>query len=104
MSLRVAIVGCGKAAENHAAEIRKRYDAELLAADLFCPGLRNIGSFEGGAMLAAPHPLLLHNINAQFSTTGISAAYKAAGAAGKFRSEPRVLSEKDQLKWILHVR
>jgi len=32
MSLRVAIVGCGKAAENHAAEIRKRYDAELLAA------------------------------------------------------------------------
>ena len=41
-------------------------DEALLAPDLFCPGIRNIGTFEGGAMLAAPHPLLLHNTGTGF--------------------------------------
>src|SRR5207249_7019673 len=36
-------------------------DQALLEPDLFSPGLRTIGTFEGGALLAAPHPLLLHN-------------------------------------------
>jgi len=32
MTLRVAIVGCGKAAENHVAEIKKLSNASLIAA------------------------------------------------------------------------
>src|SRR5205823_4374730 len=36
-------------------------DEALLDQDLFCPGLRTICTFQGAAMLGAPHPLLLHN-------------------------------------------
>jgi hypothetical protein len=41
-------------------------DAALMAGDLFAPGLRKLGAFEGVAALAAPNPLLLHNVAATF--------------------------------------
>src|SRR5207248_590435 len=42
-------------------------DQALLAPDVFSPGLRTIGTFEGSPLLAAPHPLLLHNTGQNFS-------------------------------------
>jgi len=32
-------------------------DQALLDPDLFCPGIRNMGTFTGAAILASPHPL-----------------------------------------------
>ena len=41
-------------------------DDNLLAPDLFCPGIRNVDTFMGAAILAAPHPLLMHNLSSRF--------------------------------------
>jgi hypothetical protein len=79
-------------------------DEALLAPDLFCPGLRNIGTFEGAAMLAAPHPLLLHNVGDQFPTDALRATYRALGAADKLRVETRRLSEEEIAAWIAALR
>ena len=58
-------------------------DDALLAPDLFCPGIRNIGTFEGAAMLAAPHPVLLHNTGENFPTVALRSTYRAMGASDK---------------------
>jgi len=76
----------------------------LLAPDLLCPGIRNIGTFEGAAMLAAPHPLLLHNTGNQFLTDAIRAAYRALGASRKLRIESRKLSDDEIADWISTVK
>lgn len=57
-------------------------DEALLVPGLFVPGLRCIGSFQGAAMLAAPHRLFLHNTQGKFPTADIEATYHAAGAEG----------------------
>ena len=75
-------------------------DAALLAPDLFCPGIRNIGAFEGAAMLAAPHPLLLHNTGDKFPTDAIRATYHALGASKKLRIESRKLNDDEIAGWI----
>jgi hypothetical protein len=67
-------------------------DEAMLGDDLFCPGIRNLGSFEGVAMLAAPHPLALHNVSREFSEENLHKAYKAAGGAEKLRIEPTRLT------------
>jgi hypothetical protein len=77
-------------------------DTALLAPDLFCPGIRNVGAFEGGAMLAAPHPALLHNL--KFSTTSLAAAYQAAGASKKLRVESSPLTDDDLVKWVASLK
>src|SRR6185503_9631407 len=50
------------------------------------------GTFEGAAMLAAPHPLLLHNTGDKFPTDGIRSAYQAVRADKKLRTESAPLS------------
>jgi dienelactone hydrolase len=75
-------------------------DDHLLSPDLFAPGLRNIGSFEGPAMLAAPQPLLLHNTGVSFPTQGIRTAYQAAGQGRKPRIEKGRLSDDAVVDWI----
>jgi Acetyl xylan esterase (AXE1) len=78
-------------------------DAALLAPDLFCPGIRNIGTFEGAAMLAAPHPLLLHNTGDKFPTDAIRTIYRVLGASDKLRIETRKLSDQEIAEWIAKV-
>jgi hypothetical protein len=75
-------------------------DEALLAPDLFCPGMRNVGTFEGPAMLGTPHPLLLHNTGSKFRTEGIRSAYKAANAGKNLRIESRRLSDEELINWI----
>jgi hypothetical protein len=79
-------------------------DEALLAPDLFCPGLRNLGAFEGVAMLAAPHPLLLHNTGVGFPTDKLASTYKAIGAGGKLRVERGRLSDEELAKWVAGMR
>jgi dienelactone hydrolase len=75
-------------------------DETLLSSDLFVPGLRAIGSFEGPLILAAPHPLLVHNVGTHFQTESIRSSYKALGAGKKLRQESSRLSEDEIVKWI----
>ena len=75
-------------------------DQALLAPDLFTPGLRNMGTFQGGALLAAPHPLLLHNTGKNFPTTDLRSGYEAVGAAKKLVLESDRVSDDALLQWI----
>jgi hypothetical protein len=79
-------------------------DEVLLAPDLFCPGIRRLGTFEGGPMLAAPHPLLLHNTGANFATEALRSVYQAAGASHKLQVESSPLADEDLEKWISRLQ
>ncbi len=68
-------------------------DQALLDPDLFCPGIRNIDTFAGAAMLAAPHPLVMYNVAAGFSTASLRAGYKASQEERKLRVEARLLND-----------
>ena len=76
-------------------------DEALLAPDLFCPGIRNIGTFEGSAMLNAPHPLLLHNTGTDFPTDALRSNYRAMGASDKLRVVASRLPEEELAIWVL---
>jgi len=75
-------------------------DEALLNTDLFCPGLRNIGTFEGAAMLAAPNALLMHNLGMNFPTAGIRSAYKASSGGKELRIEASALNAEALVDWV----
>ena len=79
-------------------------DDDLLAPDLFCPGIRNIGTFEGAAMLAAPHPILMHNTGGAFATEALRATYQATGASDKFRVSAARLPDEELVSWLSQVK
>jgi len=79
-------------------------DEALMAQDLFLPGIRNLGGFEGAAILAAPNPLLLHNAQNQFSTDSLSAGYSGASVINHFRKESARLSDADLARKISELR
>ena len=60
-------------------------ESNLLAPDLFCPGILAMGGFEGAAILAAPHPLFLYHVGQNFPTDSIKSAFEAAGVPGKLQ-------------------
>jgi len=78
-------------------------DEDLLAPGLFAPGLRGIGTFSSGAMLAAPQPLLLYHTGGKFPTEDIRAAYKASAAERNLRVEEAALTEEEALRWALDL-
>ncbi|HZM03461.1 MAG TPA: hypothetical protein VFC44_10575, partial [Candidatus Saccharimonadales bacterium] len=71
-------------------------DQALLDPDLFCPGIRNIDTFAGAALLAAPHPLVLHNMAKGFSTASLRAGYRVSRAPKKLKVESHFLTD-DQI-------
>jgi len=75
-------------------------EERLLTLDVFAPGLRNIGTFEGAAMLAAPHSLLLHNTGNSFPTDGIRSAYQASGVPKKPRIEAVPVADDALVDWV----
>jgi len=75
-------------------------DPALLAVDRFCPGIRNIGTCEGAAVLAAPHPLLLHNTGTNFPTTAVRSAYRALNANSKLRVSAAPLPDEELVRWV----
>jgi hypothetical protein len=77
-------------------------EAVLLAPDLFCPGILSLGGFEGAAMLAAPHPLLLYNTGPKFPTTALLSAYSASGILGKVRIAAGTLSDAEIAQSAAH--
>jgi len=62
-------------------------DQALLDPDLFCPGFRNIDTFAGAAILAAPHPLVLFNVAPGFMTSNLRSSYRILNAEKNLRME-----------------
>jgi hypothetical protein len=79
-------------------------DRALLADNLFCPGLRNLDTFAAAPILAAPHPLLVHNTGNGFPTGRIKGAYTATGDGGKFHDSDKRLGDAALAKWILDLK
>ena len=77
-------------------------DTALLAPDLFCPGLRSLGAFEGAAILAAPHPLLMLNTDKRFPSGALQSAYQDVGASAKLRIAAQKLPTEELVRWIAH--
>jgi hypothetical protein len=75
-------------------------EENLLAPDLFCPGLLAAGGFEGAAMLAAPHPLLIYNTGNRFPTKSLRASYSASRSSAKLRIEHGPLGPVQLLEWL----
>ena len=78
-------------------------DENLLAPDLFCPGIRNIGGFAGAALLAAPHPLLLHNVGHGLAVDSLKAAYGTPKKPETLRTETTQLGNDAIAGWITRV-
>jgi hypothetical protein len=76
-------------------------DTALMQPDLFVPGLRKIGGFEGVAMLTAPNPLLLHNIGDRFPSERLRQSYSVANTSHQIRTENNKLSEDAIADWVV---
>jgi dienelactone hydrolase len=79
-------------------------DTALLAPALFCPGIRNIDTFEGALVLAAPHPLLLHNRSASFTASRVRSSYQTSASEKQLRLESRRLNDGEIASWINGLR
>ncbi|HUD46536.1 MAG TPA: acetylxylan esterase [Candidatus Baltobacteraceae bacterium] len=79
-------------------------DEALLAPDLFCPGIRNIDTFEGALVLAAPHPLLLHNAGAGFPADHLRSCYRTLHAENRLRLGTRRLADEEIVSWVGALR
>ena len=75
-------------------------DEALLNSNLFAPGIRRMGAFDAAAALAAPHPLLLHNLGNHFPTGLARDAYAAVKAEKLLRQEPARLPEEQLVNWL----
>jgi hypothetical protein len=78
-------------------------DDALVAPGLFAPGLRVIGTYQGGAMLAAPHPLVLHNTRGKFKVPDIQATYNALGASKKLAVGETPIAEDQIIRWAAEL-
>jgi hypothetical protein len=75
-------------------------DQNLLPTGLFCPGIRNIDTFTGAAILAAPHPLLLHNLSEKFPTENLRTSYQTLNTLEKFKTDTKALPTKAIFAWL----
>ena len=74
-------------------------DQALLTPDVFYPGIRNFGIFEGAALLAAPHPLFLHHASKDFSAAGLRSGYKALRAEKHLKVESDRATDEALVEW-----
>ena len=75
-------------------------DRKLLAQDLFAPGLRKLGGFEGVAAITATNPLLLHNVGENFPTSFLRKVYRGMRMPEMFRQEAASLGDDQIAEWI----
>jgi hypothetical protein len=74
----------------------------LLAEDLFAPNILRMGDFRTAALLAAPRPLLLHNMSDKFAaSSGITDAYKILKLDGHLLMTNALLTETAIADWIV---
>ncbi|HWN96462.1 MAG TPA: acetylxylan esterase [Methylomirabilota bacterium] len=79
-------------------------DRNFLAQDLFSPGLRKLGAFEGIAAISATNPLLLHNTGDKFSTSFIRKVYRGMHVPELFEQETAALNDDQIAHWISRLQ
>jgi dienelactone hydrolase len=79
-------------------------DRNFLAQDLFAPGLRKIGGFEGVAAINTTHPLLLHNTGDKFTTAFLHKVYRGMHVTEAYRQETAVLGEDEIADWLAKLQ
>ena len=82
------------------AEFDSTDDRNLLTRDVFSPGLRKLGAFEGVIAMNMGNPLLLHNTGEKFTTSFLRKVYRGMHAEEDFREEKAVLAPDQIAKWI----
>ncbi|MBI3879253.1 MAG: acetylxylan esterase [Verrucomicrobia bacterium] len=75
-------------------------DKALLAQDIFTPGLRKMGGFAGIAAAAAPNPLLVHHLGANFSTAALEKTYAVTKNPANLQLEKSALKESAVADWL----
>jgi dienelactone hydrolase len=75
-------------------------DAQMLAPDVFVPGIRRIGAFEGIVALASPKPLLMHNAGKAFPLERIRSHYAATTLPKYLLASETKLSDAELANWI----
>ncbi|MCW3095286.1 MAG: Acetyl xylan esterase [Chthonomonadaceae bacterium] len=76
-------------------------DDALLTEDLYAPGLRRLGDFHTAAVLAAPHPLLLHNTGDKFAAAAwIQDVYGSLGAIPVLHTETDPMTDAGLTEWL----
>jgi len=79
-------------------------DEGFLARDIFSPGLRKLGGFEGVAAINTGNPLLLHNVSDKFTTGYLKQAYKKMRVPDNFRAETAVLDDEKLATWVAGLK
>jgi dienelactone hydrolase len=79
-------------------------DRNLLAQDLFSPGLRKLGGFEGVLAISATNPVLLHNVGDKFTTSFLQKVYKGMHVPELYREETAALNEDQIADWISQLK
>ena len=80
-------------------QINSSDDNALLSPDLFCPGIRDIDTFQGALALASPYrDLLLHNTGTAFELDRVRPCYKS------MKAETRRFDDEEIAAWIAAVR
>jgi dienelactone hydrolase len=72
----------------------------LLAPNVLCPGVLNLGGFEGVTLLAAPHPALIHNTGAAFQTRQLKSSYQRLSAEKNCHVSNSKMSAADLVQWL----
>jgi dienelactone hydrolase len=94
---------CGSAVDKTAADLNQfRFDRIDKTDDpMMLPGAVKYGGLGAFAAMCAPGELLLHNHMGTSSGRWTESAYKAAGAEGKLRREPRAMKPEDVAAWVV---
>ena len=79
-------------------------DQNLLARDIFSPGLRKLGGFEGVAAMNTGNPLLLHNVGDKFTTSYLKYVYKKMHVPELYRQETAALSDDQIAQWLADLK
>ena len=79
-------------------------DRSFLARDIFSPGLRKLGGFEGVAAMNTGQPLLLHNTGDKFTTSYLKYVYKKMHVPELCRQETAALNDEQIAKWVADLK
>ena len=80
-------------------------DAGYVTDYMYAPCLRHFGDFKTSAVLAAPHPLALFNVDEKFTAAGwIRDVYQKLGVQDRFTTTAGPMSDDDVLAVALGVR
>jgi hypothetical protein len=72
--------------------------------EVFVPGLRTVGDFEGVAALAAPNPVLLVADYQKFSTGWLKDVYHSVHADRAVRVDYAWPKDEEVVKWVLEKK